>query len=617
MAHHSGGEERTKTVLYNGIYGFDSNQQFQSYDSNNPHEIYGMNSGTELIGFLPKNLLHHHHHHPDSNSVEWKEFFVKSHIQDVEASSSKNINEGNDQFYHQDFSIGQDGSSYWHNDDRVMIDDDHPSLRCMFACEGNQRPSQGLSLSLGSSYPSRKGLQSFELRQPNNPRDLQHMMQDGVLGKSVQNLDHDQSVPQIRSFKYLAPAQELLNEFCSLGAKPTDLTHKLKHQKNINQLQEQENASLQSLYSLDHSELQKRKTKLVLMLEEVDRRYRHYCNQMKAVVSSFEAVAGNGAATVYSALASKAMSRHFRCLRDGIVDQLKATKKALGEKDSAAPGSTRGETPRLRILDQSLRQHRAFQQMSLMGSHPWRPQRGLPERAISVLRSWLFEHFLHPYPSDVDKHILARQTGLSRSQVSNWFINARVRLWKPMVEEMYTEEAKEEENIRLPVEAKAFDENESSKNQNSQENLEDQKPTHEQLVRIDSECLSSIINNPEKLDSNKSHQDDHHQHQVGNMSHQRNGYEKVSDSFGTIELDFSSYNHHNYAGGNGGGGENGGAGSVSLTLGLQQESQSSLFYSREHIDDCSPMQYSLMENDGQNLPYGNLIGAQLLHDLAR
>lgn len=30
-------------------------------------------------------------------------------------------------------------------------------------------------------------------------------------------------------------------------------------------------------------------------------------------------------------------------------------------------------------------------------------------------------------------------------QVSNWFINARVRLWKPMVEEMYQKEAKEGE----------------------------------------------------------------------------------------------------------------------------------------------------------------------------
>jgi len=31
-------------------------------------------------------------------------------------------------------------------------------------------------------------------------------------------------------------------------------------------------------------------------------------------------------------------------------------------------------------------------------------------------------------------------------QVSNWFINARVRLWKPMVEEMYLEEVKQEKN---------------------------------------------------------------------------------------------------------------------------------------------------------------------------
>ncbi|KAG0491975.1 hypothetical protein HPP92_005373 [Vanilla planifolia] len=176
------------------------------------------------------------------------------------------------------------------------------------------------------------------------------------------------------------------------------------------------------------------------------KRYKRYCEQMKAVVSTFEDVAGEGAARAYSLLASMAMSRHFRRLRDGITGQLGSTRRAMGEADGAAtPGLTKGNTPRLRLLDQSLRRQRAFQQAGMAESHPWRPQKGLPERSVSILRAWLFEHFLHPYPSDVDKHILARQTGLSRSQVSNWFINARVRLWKPMVEEMYVEEMKEEE----------------------------------------------------------------------------------------------------------------------------------------------------------------------------
>ena len=110
----------------------------------------------------------------------------------------------------------------------------------------------------------------------------------------------------------------------------------------------------------------------------------------------FEMAAGEGAANVYSAMAMKAMSRHFRCLRDAIVGQMKEIKKMAGDKDIVAPGSSRGETPRLGVLDRHLRQQKLFQQSGVMEHHPWRPQRGLPERAVSVLRAWLFEHFLHP-----------------------------------------------------------------------------------------------------------------------------------------------------------------------------------------------------------------------------
>lgn len=133
----------------------------------------------------------------------------------------------------------------------------------------------------------------------------------------------------------------------------------------------------------------------------MDRRYRRYREQMRAVEVSFEAVAGAGASQVYTRLALRAMSRHFRCLRDALVAQVRALRKAMGERDGgpagAAAGATKGDTPRLKVLDQCLRQQRAFQHPGTIDNYPWRPQRGLPERAVAVLRAWLFEHFLHPY----------------------------------------------------------------------------------------------------------------------------------------------------------------------------------------------------------------------------
>ncbi|KAF8406386.1 hypothetical protein HHK36_008473 [Tetracentron sinense] len=254
----------------------------------------------------------------------------------------------------------------------------------------------------------------------------------------------------LRNSKYVRAAQELLEEFCSVGRGQFKNNRPGRH--NINTISNSGGGTSSSSKDLPS-------------LSAADRiEYYHYCEQMQMVVNSMDSVMGFGAAIPYTVLAQKAMSRHFRCLKDAIAAQLKLTCELLGEKDGVGTsGVTKGETPRLRLLEQSLRQQRAFHQIGMMDQEAWRPQRGLPERSVNILRAWLFEHFLYPYPSDADKHLLARQTGLSRSQVrplcsssfslfyhyttkvSNWFINARVRLWKPMVEEMYQQEAKEEE----------------------------------------------------------------------------------------------------------------------------------------------------------------------------
>ncbi|KAL2235177.1 UNVERIFIED_CONTAM: Homeobox protein BEL1 [Sesamum indicum] len=367
--------------------------QLQSFESN--PDIYNLTTSMGMIGF------------PSKNSV-------------LISPQSENTS-----VYHQDSTNGtlMVNSSAWnhhhhHHMNRLLLVEDHdhqdPSLRCAVLGDHHhhERPSHGLSLSLSSS--NNLGLQSFALR----------LNDDFRFGPSSSRSVNTATTAQFqpRNSKYLGPAQELLTEFCNLGS---DKTSKLKVQKCSGlEDDESDDVKKQSFYSsFDLLELQKRKTKLLQMLDEVyfcrfhggrprvlslsinahmgtisqvDRRYKHYRDQMKAVVQSFESVAGNGSAQVYSAMASRAMSRHFKCLKDGILSQIKAIKKAMGEKDSAAPGTTKGETPRLRILDQTLRQQRAFQQMSMIENPPWRPQRGLPERSVSVLRSWLFEHFLHP-----------------------------------------------------------------------------------------------------------------------------------------------------------------------------------------------------------------------------
>nr|GLL43235.1 BEL1-like homeodomain protein 1 [Ipomoea trifida] len=197
-------------------------------------------------------------------------------------------------------------------------------------------------------------------------------------------------------------------------------------------------AAAAELTTAQRQDLQMKKAKLLSMLDEVEQRYRQYHHQMQVIVGAFEQAAGVGSARSYTHLALNTISKQFRCLKVAIASQIKATSKSLGEEEGVG-GS------RLKFIDHHLPQQRALQHLGMMQPNAWRPQRGLPERAVSVLRAWLFEHFLHPYPKDSDKIMLAKQTGLTRSQVSNWFINARVRLWKPMVEEMYMEEMKGQE----------------------------------------------------------------------------------------------------------------------------------------------------------------------------
>ncbi|KAF4395654.1 hypothetical protein G4B88_013428 [Cannabis sativa] len=249
----------------------------------------------------------------------------------------------------------------------------------------------------------------------------------------------------LKRSSFLKPAQQLLEEFCGSGrrvwSEPTDDDLGCKYPTGVS----------------DWVGYQFKNSRLIFMLDEVYKRCKLYCQQIQSVVRSFETVAGLGNAAPFVSSATRAISNHFGSLKNSIMDQLinSSSANAKNNASNSSRTSTAGfdysnnnnnnnntsgvKDDRISRLVWASKTGLARNPIHNLTNFPrsaWRSQRGLPEHAVAVLRKWLFEHFLHPYPTDSEKQMLAQQTGLSRTQVSNWFINSRVRLWKPMVEEI-------------------------------------------------------------------------------------------------------------------------------------------------------------------------------------
>ncbi|MFS8011746.1 putative transcription factor Homeodomain-TALE-BEL family [Helianthus anomalus] len=336
----------------------------------------------------------------------------------------------------------------------------------MVVKEGNCS-TQGLSLSLSSSVPQLKddqpGLQSGQ--NPLKSDLLPNSDAKSLMGVSA--FAHRNTGPLgpftgyatiLKNSKYIKPAQELLSVSCEVGYQELAQTchdaysHKILEEEmsrasdcavggSYGESDEHASGRISSGSESLRPEFHRKKARLLYMQEEVCRRYKQYLQQMQMVISSFETVAGLSAATPYVCLALKAVSRHFHHVKNVISEQLSQMRKTVGE--GLCSSSTVSKAFDANATSTSRIKSGGGSAGFFVPQQPvWRPQRGLPERAIAVLKTWLFDHFLHPYPSDADKHMLATQTGLTRNQVSNWFINARVRIWKPMVEEIHTLETK-------------------------------------------------------------------------------------------------------------------------------------------------------------------------------
>jgi hypothetical protein len=100
-----------------------------------------------------------------------------------------------------------------------------------------------------------------------------------------------------------------------------------------------------------------------------------------------------GGASIRAPFAHRAVAAMYRGLRRRIMAAANGRPACWGESSSSA---TAGDMER--SLESALIQKHWASRKARRGEQPccWRPQRGLPERSVAVLKAWMFEHFLKP-----------------------------------------------------------------------------------------------------------------------------------------------------------------------------------------------------------------------------
>ena len=140
-------------------------------------------------------------------------------------------------------------------------------------------------------------------------------------------------------------------------------------------------------------------------------------------------------------------------LEDGCVDPAAALERVEAEFDRGHSRALRALEPVLADLRAAVATDRALQGPPPQPSSPSAEGDDLPQLEASqgqeTLKRWLYAHFNSPYPTDEQKEQLAVLAGCTRRQVQNWFINARVRYWRPLVWKL-AERIEETQGLKPP-----------------------------------------------------------------------------------------------------------------------------------------------------------------------
>jgi hypothetical protein len=72
----------------------------------------------------------------------------------------------------------------------------------------------------------------------------------------------------------------------------------------------------------------------------------------------------------------------------------------------------------------------------------------LPSTVVDHLKAWIMspEHINHPYPTEKEKAEILADTGIDLKRLNNWFVNNRIRYWKPKMDAI---QKKQEQSTKL------------------------------------------------------------------------------------------------------------------------------------------------------------------------
>ena len=146
-------------------------------------------------------------------------------------------------------------------------------------------------------------------------------------------------------------------------------------------------------------------------LDDVEERFASLTREMGVFGSS-------PGITTHARRAIEARFASARVRMEKSLDVARAAATARGEKDAGVVVASHRVTPRTSVDDILC----------------YETGDDAPPR--DVLKRWIVEHFDAPWPTPAEKRRLAELTGFSVAKISNFFINARVRLWRPLVMEL-------------------------------------------------------------------------------------------------------------------------------------------------------------------------------------